>query len=157
MAIATFSCACGTVLLYLMSCGLTSLSPRLAGLGIVVGFVPLALSIGYFVCYFLFLRNIALAMKEPGLAGQLVYYMIAVPCIMVLVVVMYVVMFVALGVAAFGAASSNTGQGAMASMGAFGIFGMVCSIVFFCIYVGMIVWYIMLIHKVRNAVKNYLA
>ena len=109
LAIATFGCACGIVLLYLMSCGLTFVSPRLGG---VAGFLPPALGIGYFVCYFLFLRTIAVSLKERALAGQIVYFMIAVPVVMVLVIVMYVVMLVAMGAAFLGAASSNTAQGA---------------------------------------------
>jgi len=151
-AIATFSCAVGVILLHMMSCGVQYVSPRL---GMVSGLVPLALQLGWFICYFLFLRSVAISMRDPGLGQQCVFYMIAVPVLFVVGIIMYILMFVVMGVAMVGAATSNTASGAGASMGGAFIFGIVCFLLMLAIVIGMIAWYIVIIHKVRGVVRDY--
>jgi len=156
MAIATFSCFCAIIVFYLLSCGVNlGLRGRAAGIGAVLAFLPLLIAIGYFICYGIFLRGVALDMREPGLAQQVLYFMIAVPVIMVLSIIMGVLMVVVMGAATFGAASSSTGQGAAANMGGAVIFMAGCGLLFLCIAIGMVVWYILLVHQLRKAVKNY--
>ncbi len=153
MAIATFGCFAGMIVLYLLSCGV---SFGFGGRGgNVVMVLPMAIFLGYFICYGIFMRGVALDMREPGLAAQVLYFMIAVPCLVVLAFVMGIVMFVIMGVAIFGAASSSTGQGAAGSLGAAAIFMIGCGILFLCVEIGLFIWYVVIVHQVRNAVRNY--
>ncbi len=150
MAIATFCCISAMVLLGFLGCGV-SYGLRSQG-GMVIGFVPLAISIGYHVCYFLFLKAVADALRDPVLGKQLLTFTIVLPTVWVLSMCMYFVMVFALAGSMIGTMSSGNAD----YLAGGGLFGMGCSILFFCVYVGLFVWYTMLIHQVRNAVRGYL-
>jgi hypothetical protein len=152
LAIVTFCCAAAAILLYLGGCAIGFLAPRAQALSH-VGHLP---ALAYLICYFLFLRGVAKAMREDGLAMQCVYYLIAVLSLPVLAVAMCCIMGLVMGVSIAGAASSNSSNAAVGTMGAMGILAIGCDILFFLVWLGMIAWYIVLLHQIRGAVRNYL-
>jgi hypothetical protein len=153
LAIATFCCICGVILLELVTCGAMF---AFRGRGQLVGFLPMLVSIGYFVCYMLFLRAVAVAMREPDLAKQCLIYMITVLCLAVLMPVLGCLIAMLSGLAMFGvAANTQSPEGVAGGMGAFFIIGMICNLILVCIWIGIVIWYIVLIHRVRNAVRDY--
>jgi hypothetical protein len=141
------------IALELLSCGVMF---TLRGRGQFIGLLPLVVFIGYFVCYFLFLRAVAVAMREPGLAKEIVIYLITVPILIVVLPLLGCLMAMIGGVAMLGvAANSNTPQGTAGSVGGMFLLAMICNLVLVCIWIGMFIWYIVIIHKVRNAVRDY--
>jgi hypothetical protein len=79
-----------------------------------------------------------------------------VPAYSLLVGIMVFVMLFAGALAVVGAASAKNGQGAATSMGAFGVFAVGCGILFVCVGIGLFIWYVVLVHQVRNSVRRYL-
>jgi hypothetical protein len=157
LAIATFCCICGMIVLQLMSCGaMFAFRGRGQVVGQLVSLLPLAVFIGYFFCYLLFLRAVAVAMREPDLGKQLLIFMIVVPCLAVLMPVLFCVLAMIGGVATLGvAANANSPQGTAGSVGAFFILGAICELIYVAIWIGIYIWYVVLVHRVRNAVRNY--
>jgi hypothetical protein len=164
LAIATFSCAIAWVVLYLGSCGLSGLASGIGNsgggaatvLGGLLNLLNYFVALAWWICFLLFLRSVAVSMRENALALQIVYYMIAVPTYSVLVGIMIGVMFFAGALAVAGAVSAKNGQGAATSMGAFGVFAVGCGILFVCVGIGLFIWYVVLVHQVRNSVRRYL-
>jgi hypothetical protein len=153
LAIATFACIVAIIAFDLLTCGAMFV---FRGRGHFVGIVPLLVSIGYFFCYCLFLRAVAVAMREHGVARQILIFMITVPCLVVVLPVLFCVMAMIGGLATLGVVSqSNSPQGAAGGFGAMVILGLVCDILFLCIWVGMYIWYVVLVHQARNAVRDY--
>jgi hypothetical protein len=153
LAIATFSCVCAIILLDLVTCGAMFM---LRGRGQFVGVLPLGVGIGWFVCYFLFLRAVAVAMREPGLAKEIVIYMITLPVLIVVLPLLSCLMAMIGGFAMLGvAANSNSPQGTAGSVGGMFLLGAICNLVLICIWIGMFIWYVVIVHKVRNAVRGY--
>ncbi len=165
LAIATFSCAIAGVVLSLGSCGLSGVASGMGNnggsgaapaLGGIINLVNYAVALACWVCFLLFLRSVAASMRDRALARQFVYYLIAVPAYSLLMGIMFVIMIFAGALAVVGAASAKTGQGAATSMGAFGIFAVGCGILFVCVGIGLFIWYVVLVHQVRNSVRQYL-
>jgi hypothetical protein len=157
LAIATFCCICGMIVLQLMSCGLLFVfRGRGQVLGQVIGLSPTLVFIGYFVCYMLFLRAVAVAMQEPDLAKQCLIYMITVLGLAVLMPVLWCLIAIFSGLAMFGvAANTQSPEGMAGGMGAFFVLGMICNLILVCVWIALVIWYVVLIHRVRNAVRDY--
>jgi hypothetical protein len=153
LAIATFSCMCAIIALVLLTCGAMFM---FRGRGHFIGLLPMAIFIGFFVCYFLFLRAVAVAMREPELARQIVIYMITIPVLIVVLPLLSCLMAMIGGFAMLGvAANSNSPQGTAGSVGGMFLLVMICNLVIVCIEIGMFIWYVVIVHKVRNAVRDY--
>ena len=91
-------------------------------------------------------------MREPAVAKQVLIFMITLPCVIVATILAEILMLVVM----FGSIWSTASSGGNTDyLAAGGIMGFICGILFLCIYIGMFVWYVLVIHQVRNAVKNY--
>jgi hypothetical protein len=163
LAIAAFSLGIANVILPLLSNGATAALGRNNGVVAVAGqgffFV---LAIAEVICFFLFLRGVAVAMRKEGLARNLVMYLIGLAVFAFLIVpIGFVLLLLGVGAAAFGVASSHNGQAAAANaanaMAGFAILGISCFILLILIGVGFFVWYMVLLYQTRSAVDGWLA
>jgi hypothetical protein len=119
------------------------------GLGIgLIGFAS-------FVVWCFFLRSICGVMKERGLAGTCLTVFIVFICYYVLATIIAVVLIFAVVGSAFAAASSRTASGATTTLGAMGIIAIIVIGLLFLGHLGIHVWYIMVLQKVRDALDSY--
>jgi hypothetical protein len=164
LAIAAFSLGIANVILPMLSNGATAILARNGG-----GFVGVAgqgllfvLSIAEIVCFFLFLRGVAVAMRKDGLARNLVIYLVGIGVYAFLLIpIAFVFLLLGVGAAAFGFASSRGGQAAAANAAntaaGFAMLGISCFILLILIGVGLFVWYMVLLYQVRSTVEGWLA
>ena len=163
LAIAAFSLSIANLVLPMLSNGFMAALGRNGG---VVGFagqgLTFALSIAEIVCFFLFLRGTAVAMRKDALARNLVFYLVGIGAYAFLLIPMAIVaLFLGAGAAVFGVASARTGQAAAANAAnaaaGFAMLGVSCFILLILIGVGLFVWYMVLLYQVRSAVDGWLA
>ena len=165
LAIAVFCLGLANLLLPTASCGGTYLMLRAEGGCLWFGGWGLGglLVLAEFICFLLFLRGVALALRKDGLAQNLLVYTIVTPIYSLLVFALPVI--VAFGVfgAFFGAAAASTGPGApnVASRAADAgaalfIGGVTCTGVVFLIGLGLTIWFMMMLHQVRGVIDRRL-
>jgi hypothetical protein len=120
---------------------------------VLFGFVGLA----EFICFCLFLRGVALAMRQDDLAQHLLIFMIIVPVFILLWIGGMFLIPILLGAMFFSAAASNGGPGNAASaVGTFFVGFLVCDGLFFAAAIALFVWYLMLLYRVRGAIDGWL-
>jgi hypothetical protein len=167
LAIATFCLALAGILLPVLfvSFQFALASARVGGC---IGFSGQGLSavigLAEFICFFLFLRGVAVALKKDGLAQNVLIYMISVPIYWALAVVSVIIFVVATGAAMFGALSSSAGSnnpsvaaGNVAGAGAAMIIaGITCWGLLALIGLALFVWYVVLLYQVRGALDRWL-
>jgi predicted Zn finger-like uncharacterized protein len=161
MAITTFAISCLILLMGLGGCGWGGYSYRApAGLGSGgVNFgpgpcfllLPGLLAVAYHICFMLFLHMVSTALREPGVARQVLALMIALPCAVVLLVITYITMAFLMA----GSAANSAGSGSAASIKVAGALWIGCNFVSFVIYLAVAGWYAYVIQQVRNAVRDY--
>ena len=167
LAIATFCLALAGIVLPLLFVGF-QFALASARVGGCIGFSGQGLSamigLAEFVCFFLFLRGVAVALKKDGLAQNVLIYMISVPIYWALAVVSIIIFVVASGAALFGALSSSAGTnnpsaaaGNMAGAGAAVLIaGITCWGLLALIGLALFVWYVVLLYQVRGALDRWI-
>ncbi len=165
LAIAVFCLGLANLLLPTASCGGSYLMLRTEGGCLLFGGwgVGGLLVLAEFICFLLFLRGVAVALRKDGLAQNLLIYTIVAPLYSLLVFALPVI--AALGVfgAFFGAAAAASGPGAPNAVNraadagvALFIGGVTCTGVVFLIGLGLTVWFMMTLHQVRGAIDGWL-
>jgi hypothetical protein len=125
--------------------------------GMSVGFLGMLCSFAGFITFMLFLRNVAVAVRRKNLAKSLMTYLwTSIGCAVggfLLIGAAIAVM----GVALFSAASSNgppsAGAATGAAAGGLAILGLGCLSA--VVFLGLFVWYIILLFQVKGAVNAF--
>ena len=167
LAIAVFSLAIANLVLPLGSTGASFALARTA-LGGCVGFsgqgLTAVLTLAEYICFFLFLRGVAVVMKKDGLAQNILIYMIAAPIYFAMVVIMAIVLplvgaaaFLGVGMSSAGSNQPSQAMGNAAGAGAAMLVGgLVCGALIVLIGLALFIWYIILLYQVRGAVDGWL-
>ena len=116
-----------------------------------------------FICFMLFLRGVAVVMKDEDLGRNVLFQMIASLVYAFTLPVIWVVMVFALGMAMFSAistanphnASSAAGNVAGTGMAAV-VGGLTCVGVIGMVGLALFIWYVVLLYRVRSAVDGWL-
>jgi hypothetical protein len=178
LAIATFICgAAGVLLFYGGYCGGYGFNigafsgygygyPGYWGVGPSVIGLSSMVFLGERYCFLFFLRGVAVSMRQEALARQIVYFMIAAPCVAVLWVVSWVVLFcagagavVSSGTGMFGGSTQSQTSAAANTAGM--AMGWVVAL-FTCWGVGLLVglalfiWYLVILFQTRSVVSGWL-
>ncbi len=147
LAIAAFACG---VAAFLANMGGRFLPGRVSmgtgGLGFVLG-------IAAFVCWILFLRQVALEMRAPDVAGRLLTFLIVTFVVWALAIVGIFVMACG-GAVAIAGSGRGGGAGGVAAFGIlmFGFLGLLGLVL-----LGMQVWYILLMQQLRGLIDRHLS
>jgi hypothetical protein len=118
-------------------------------------------------CLLFFLRGTAVSMRREALGRQIVYFMIAAPSVLVLFAMSAFVLACAGGMAVvssgsnmFGAQSQSQANAAAANTagmaGAWAIAMLTCWGIGFLVWLGLFIWYVVILHQVRSAVSSWL-
>lgn len=119
--------------------------------------ISMLCDLAWFFVFMFFLRSIALAMRNDGLARTLVIFMIVVPVFAVLAVVGFIGVVCLGGLTAAGLASNANSAGGGAAIGTgwmILVFGVM--ILIFVIWLALWIWYVVLLHQVRGSVSQRL-
>jgi hypothetical protein len=112
-------------------------------------------AIGSFVVFLFFLRSVCNNARARDLAGKPIAILVASICFWVISVLLLVAVFCAgFGVAASAVQSQST-KNLGAQMGAWAIILGILVVVFGLIYLGLQVWYITILQKIRDAVASH--
>jgi hypothetical protein len=132
-------------------------SPLMLSGGNVLGVIGGVLGLAGFIVFLFFGRSVAAQVKDRGLASNLL-------SLVIVFAVYYVVRWAAVCGLFFGffgtmfnAATSRTASGAAATIGTFGVIAMVLGGLMFVAYLGMEVWYIFVLARLRDGVQRRLA
>ena len=164
LAIATFCLAIAGLVFPMVFAGadFALLQTNLGGCLVFTGYPLMGLvGLAEFICFFLFLRGAALALRKEGLAQNLLVYMIVVP-VFSLAAVGSMFVLPAIGAALFvGSAASSSSPGAAVGNVAGGLSalivgGWVCFGLFVALSLGLLIWYVMLLYQVRGAIDDRL-
>jgi hypothetical protein len=142
--------------------------PNFGGLAFPLMGLSFTLFLAERYCFLFFLRGTAVSMRREALGRQIVYYMVAVPVVIVLFVMLWFLLVCGGGLAMFGAATSATGaktpgQASAAAGNAAGmavgwfVAGITCGILEVLVALCMFVWYLVIIFQTRGAVSVWLA
>lgn len=179
LAIATFCCgAAGVLLFYGGYCGgygfnIAAFSGYGSGYPGYWGVGPSVLGLSGMIflaeryCFLFFLRGTAISMRQEALARQIVYWMIAAPCIVALFVVSAFILMCAGGMAVFSSATSTVGatSQSQANAAAANTAGMAmgwmvamftCWGVGFLVGLALFIWYLVILFQSRSAVSGWL-
>jgi hypothetical protein len=167
LAIVVFCIALGSLVLPMLFTGLqyALLEARIGGCVIFSGWgLSGTLWLAEFICFFLFLRGVAAALKKEGLAQNVVIYMIATPIYYLTLLALPVIAFFGAFAALFGATASAAGSnspgaaaGTFAGTGAaLAVGGLVCVGLEVLIGIALFIWFMVLLYQVRGAVHGWL-
>ncbi len=166
LAITAFSLAAAEAAFRLSGCGWGFFSGASAGMGGVaimpgggnfMGLIGSLLGLAAFIVFLFFGRSAALQAKDRGLAGTFIAVLIAFCIYYVVMVVGSFGLGVALGVSAVSAATARTPSGAAATIGTFGVIAMILGGLLFVAYLGMEIWYIFVLQRLRDDVQRRLS
>ena len=162
LAIAAFSCAIAYLIVPVVTFGGGALMYRNGGGCVIIpgyglwGLVFLAECI----CFMLFLRGVAVVMKQEALAKNVLFSMMGNIVYAMLAPIVPVVLAFALGAAMFSSIAASGPRNASGAAGnvagtgaAFAIGGGICMVLMFLIGLGLFIWYMVLVHQVRSAVS----
>ncbi|HVS39570.1 MAG TPA: hypothetical protein VMS17_28695 [Gemmataceae bacterium] len=164
LALATFCLGIAGVLLPTMFFGadFAFAQTSVTGCAMLTGRVISGLvGLAEFICFFLFLRGVALALRKETLAQNLLIYMIAVPILVAAMFGSAILVPLIFGAFAVSTVTSSPSPSAAAgaaanTIGAMFIGMIVCSGLFIIIGIGLFVWYLMLLYQVRAAIDERL-
>ncbi len=120
-------------------------------------FITFLCSIAWFFVHMFFLRSIARAMGNDGLARTLVIYMIAYPTYLVLSFVSLLVVGCLGGIAAasFASSSSSASSGG-ATMGGWVVLLMAVYLLILLVSLALWIWYVVILHQARGSITRRL-
>jgi hypothetical protein len=119
--------------------------------GILAGLVQLAA----LIVFLFYLRALCRAVRKEGLAKTVTSYIITVGVFALVCGVVVGIMFLMMGVAFDMGTSGNARGAASAAQGAgFMVIGFTC--LGFVVFLGLFVWYVVILHQVRGAVDTYI-
>jgi hypothetical protein len=121
------------------------------GLNLLAGLCAIA----SFIVYLFFLRSVCNNVRARDQASKPIAVLIAFVCYWVVVVMVIVLLSCAGGFAIASAVQSQSGSSAATSMGAWMIISIVVAALAVLVYLGMNVWYVMVLQKIRDAVASY--
>jgi hypothetical protein len=156
LAIAAFGCACGAILMTILGGVLVQARVGRASQGTQLG--ANALTLASFICWILFLRLVALECRVPDLAGRLVVYLIS-NFVGGFLAVILVIIAACAGGAMLASQVSSSNPSASNTLGALGAFGIIMAIVVGLIglaWLGLFIWYTLLLQQVRGAITRHL-
>jgi hypothetical protein len=114
-----------------------------------------ALAIASFVVFIIFLRSVTLAVRARHLSNGPITVLIVFACFYVLGgFIGGILVFAAFG-SAFLALSSKTADGAATTMGAMAVIAIIVLALLGLVYMGLQVWFVMVLQKIRDAVDAY--
>src|SRR5262249_34693180 len=167
LAIAAFSCGCAAVVLGLAGRafggfgnmrggGANAAASMLAGgSGALGGLSTLLFYAGFFL-FLSLMRSVCLSLREHGAAKSVLTLIIAWAAFLGVCVVLVPIMICAGGVGLFGAVSSRSAEEAGTKLGAMVIVFMVVGALVGLTWLGLYVWYILLVQQVRGLVDRHL-
>lgn len=165
LAIVVFCIACAGLVTPVLSFGGGALAARNGGGCLMIAGDGLigVLALAEFICFMLFLRGVAVVMKNEDLGRNLLFYMIGTIVYFVMLPVVWFVMAIAIGAAMFSSFAASNPHNASATAGnvagtgaAALIGGLTCFGVIALIGLALFIWYIVLLYQVRSAVDGWL-
>ena len=110
-----------------------------------------------FVLWIVFLRTVALECRDPDLAQRLIVFLISSFVAGALVATLFVVLVCGGALAISGAGASDGPSGAAGAAGAAGVLFLAVMVLFGLGFVGMLVWYGLLMQQAREAISRHLS
>jgi hypothetical protein len=163
-AIAAFSCAAGAVFLNFVAAGFSGVDLRggfpalmFAGYSNAFGWLASLVALAGFVCWLIFLRCVAVQLRNSEVASRVIIYLICLLISWFVARAMMVLIFVVMFASSLSAIFSGSVQGAARSVGAGFIVSLFLGAVIFLGYLALEVWHILLVQQVRGLVDRHLA
>jgi hypothetical protein len=144
-----FGCAWG------FSIGATASSSAFMPVGVdIIGWIGRVLCLAGFIVFLLFARSVAFQVRDRGLPGALLTVLIVFAAFYVLVWLAFVVLMFGFLGTAFSAATSSSPTSAANKIGTFGVVAMVLGGILYLAYVGLEVWYIFNLLRLREGIQR---
>jgi hypothetical protein len=129
------------------------------GISVAMGLLSLVCSIAWFVVFCLFLRSIALTVRNRGLADTIRTFMISVGAFLGAAIVLGAIMFAIIGAALVSTLGGAGGPPSRSTANAFG--GAMLVNCFFALALGggalaLFVWYVVILHQVRGSLDRFI-
>jgi hypothetical protein len=166
LAVTAFSLAAAEAAFRLFGCAWGAVGGASVGAG-GLGLVPVGgnimsglaglLGLAAFIVFLFFGRSVAGRVKDRGLGSSLLTVLIVFAVYHVLEWVASFALAFGLFASIFSAASSRTASGVAATIGTFGVIVMILGGIMFITYLGMEVWYIFVLQRLRDGVQRRLA
>jgi hypothetical protein len=125
--------------------------------GNLLGAVGSLLGLAAFIVFLFFGRSVAGQVRDKGLRGTLITVLIVFCVYYLLCIIAICGLYLGAVGTIFSAATSSNVQGATSKLGTFGVIAIVLGGLMFIVYLGMEVWYIFVLQRLRDDVQRHLS